>query len=143
MSNSIWAVLFVMLGLIGIALLNNFTNITVINQQNYTVLEEVTEAAMYDSIDLAYYRYSGGDVVIIEEKFVENFIRRFAEAASLNKSYRIQIYQIRAFSYLDDIYQSQPLVSIRVSTDSDLIFSEDGFEISNNIDAILETDIDD
>lgn len=144
MSNSIWALLFVILGLIGIVLANNFTSITTINEQNYHLVEEVTEAAMYDSIDLAYYRYYQTDedkanyhdnvdnVRIIEEKFVENFIRRYAESANFNKTYKIEIY---------DIQEYPPKVSLLVGSNSELVFSDDGFDIENNIDAILEVGI--
>ena len=93
---------------------------------------------MFDAVDLAEYR-KNGEVVIDEEKFVENFIRRFAESAELSNTYVIEIY---------DINTRPPKVSLRVSSKSgDLNLSGDpyadekimDFDIVNNIDAILET----
>ena len=43
-------------GLCGIVIIILFQRITTNNEQDYYLLREVTEAAMLDSIDLAYYR---------------------------------------------------------------------------------------
>lgn len=95
------------------------------------LLKETTEAAMYDAFDLAAYR-SEGVIRIDREKFVENFVRRFADNASLARTYVIEIY---------DVNEQPPKVSLRVSS------AEKGniageimeFDIQNQIDAILET----
>ena len=44
------------MGIIGIVLISLFGNITTTNQQDYTLLKNATEAAMYDAIDYASYR---------------------------------------------------------------------------------------
>ena len=77
------------------------------------------------------YRKSG-EVVIDEEKFVENFIRRFAESADLSQRYEIEIY---------DINTNPPKVSLKVSSTQDTTATGEvvEFNIVNNIDAILET----
>ena len=115
-----------------------FANTTRTDQHNYNLLKETVEAAMFDAVDLAEYR-DNGSVVIDEEKFVENFIRRFAENAELSNTYVIEIF---------DISTKPPKVSLRVSSKSgDLNLSADpyaeekimNFDIVNNIDAILET----
>ena len=51
-----WAVFIFIMGIIGIVLINIFGNITTTNQQDYTLIKNTTEAAMYDAIDLASYR---------------------------------------------------------------------------------------
>ena len=95
------------------------------------LLKETVEAAMLDAVDLAAYR-KDGTVEIEEEKFVENFIRRFAESAELSQRYVIEIY---------DINTKPPKVSLKVSSTQSTTSTGElvEFDIVNNIDAILET----
>ena len=109
-------------------LLQNFTTT---NQQDYYLAKEVTYAAMYDAIDYGYYK-KYGELKIIKEKFVENFIRRFAESATLNKNYTINFYSI---------YESPPAVSIEIKTKTGefLVGYENiNADITNRLTAILE-----
>ena len=46
MKVSFWGILFVILGILGIVMINFFGNLTVSNEQNYYLLKEITEAAM-------------------------------------------------------------------------------------------------
>lgn len=93
---------------------------------------------MFDAVDITVYRLEG-KIQIDEHKFVENFIRRFAENADLSNNYIIEIY---------DINTEPPKVSLKVSSkrsDTSLgnsPYSEGEiveFDVVNNIDAILET----
>ena len=131
MKESFWGVAVVGIGIVSIFLIYFFLNITTTDEHNYHLLKETTEAAMYDALDLAAYRNSGV-IRIDREKFVENFLRRFAESASLSKTYRIDIL---------DVNEEPPKVSVRVSsTESTAATGEVlEFEISNTLDAILET----
>ena len=84
----------IMLGLFGIIIIMLFNDITVSNEQDYYTLKYATEAAMTESVDVAYYRLTG-DIKIIQEKFVENFTRRFTETSTFGQgNYRIEFYQI-------------------------------------------------
>ena len=56
MTESLWMYFFMVLGIFGIVLINLFGNIIVSNEQNYYLLKEVTEAAMYDAIDMNVYK---------------------------------------------------------------------------------------
>ena len=56
MKSAMWMVFIFVLGVIGIVLINVFGNITTTNQQDYTLIKNTVEAAMYDSIDVASYR---------------------------------------------------------------------------------------
>ena len=124
MKESLWMYFFMVMGILGIVLINIFGNILISNEQNYYLLKEVTQAAMYDAVDLKAYRegtgwdgiysscegitglckadpesmhclaYQPGTVRIIKEKFVESFIRRFSDNADLNRNYRIVIHDI-------------------------------------------------
>lgn len=136
MKESIWGYGIIILGLLAIGVIWFFSNVTRTDQHNYNLLKETVEAAMEDSIDLAAYR-KNGTVKIIEEKFVENFIRRFAENADLSNTYQIEIF---------DVNETPPKVSLRVSSIKSQNFLMPNkenqtfeFDVVNNIDAILET----
>lgn len=122
-------------GLVGIVIVLLFQNITVNNEQDYYLLKEVAEAAMLDSIDLAYYRDTG-EVKMIQEKFVENFTRRYAETVNVHSTtgYTIEFY---------DIMEEPPKVSILIKTGigTYTVYGDaDDYNIANQLDAILEAD---
>ena len=67
------------------------------------------------------------------EKFVENFLRRFAETVSLN-TYQIDFGQI---------YEAPPKISVQVTTKSNtyqISSGSESFDIVNRVDAMLELD---
>lgn len=128
MKDSIWAYFIIMFGIIAIVFVFFIQRTTNTDQHNYTILRETSEAAMYDAIDIATYNTSG-KVRIDQEKFVENFLRRFAENASLARSYQIGIY---------DINEDPPKVSIKVSSKESSTQTVE-FNLVNKVDAILET----
>lgn len=120
-------------GLIGLSILLLFQSLTTKNEEEYYNLKEVCEAAMIDAIDIAYYRDTG-EIKMIEQKFVENFIRRFANTTSYNTSgYKISFY---------DIIEIPPKVSVVIETGTGTYTvggSAEDFKIVNQLDAILET----
>lgn len=130
MKESFWGYFIIIAGVTTLAVLMLFQDVTNTNEQNYYLVKEIAEAAMIDAVDVAYYRQNG-IVSINKEKFTENFIRRFAESASLNKTYDIRIY---------DIVEQPPKVSLSVGSKSNVFsFTGEQFNITNKIDAILET----
>ncbi len=131
MKESIWGYAIISLGILAIGIIWFFANVTNTDQHNYNLLKETVEASMLDAVDLAAYR-KDGTVRIEEEKFVENFLRRFAESAELSNTYVIEIY---------DINEVPPKVSLRVSSSKSTTATGEivDFDIINNIDAILET----
>jgi len=131
MKESFWGVFVIMLGVVSIAFIYFFQTYTNTDEQNYILLKEITEAAMYDAVDLASYR-STGTVRIDREKFVENFLRRFAESVTLGNTYVIEIY---------DVNELPPKVSLKVSTKLQTNVTSEimEFDIVNRLDAILET----
>jgi hypothetical protein len=132
MKESFWGVFIVTLGIIGISVLNVLQNVTTTNENNYYLLREVAEASMFDAVDLGHYRRTG-ELKIIREKFVENFMRRFSESYGRINTYTVGIY---------DIIEMPPKVSIIVEVGEKLqIYNYNAvdFDISNRIDAILET----
>ena len=129
MKESIWGWAIVVIGIVAIFVVYFFQNVTNTDEHNYNLLKDVTEAAMIDSVDLA--SYSRGVLLIDREKFVENFVRRFAEAATLSRTYVIKIY---------DISETPPKVSLEVSSKESTSATGEilEFDISNRLDAILE-----
>ena len=124
-----------MLGVSAIAFIFFFQTVTNTDEQNYILLKEITEAAMYDAVDLASYRRTG-TVRIDREKFVENFIRRFADSVTLGNTYIVDIY---------DVNETPPKVSLKISSKvkgvADALIKDEmvEFDITNRLDAILET----
>ena len=136
MKEAFWGYLIIIVGMTAIGFIFLFQTLTNTDEQLMTLLDETTKAAMYDAIDLSYYRENLG-VRIDREKFVENFLRRFSENASLAKTYNIKIY---------DVNEEPPKVSLKVTTTEMGKLNSGGKEeelieytISNTLDAILET----
>jgi len=128
----------IIIGLFGIIIILMFNEITVSNEQDYYTLKEATEAAMIEAVDIAYYILTG-EIKISQEKFVENFTRRFTETSTFGQgNYDIIFNQIN---------ETPPKVSLQIidSTNSYNIyntFSVDldatQIDIANKISAILD-----
>ena len=131
MKEAFWGVLIIVLGLFGIVVINIFQNVTVDNDRVYYLIKESTEASAFDALDLTYYRLSG-NLRIVEDKFVENLTRRFAENVTIG-NYTIVV---------EDINEMPPKVSLRVKSGITSLMpgtSGNEFNIVNRVDGILET----
>ena len=131
MKESLWGYWLVALGIMIIMVMILLQNYTTTNEQDYYLAKEITYAAMYDSIDYGYYK-KYGELKIVKEKFVENFIRRFAESATLNKTYTVNFYSI---------YETPPAVSIEIKTNTGEYMignNREDLGITNRLTAILE-----
>ena len=139
MKYTFWGFALIMAGIFGIVFIMMFQSITVDNESEYYVLKEAMEAAMLESVDIACYRSSeqegcGGVVKISEQKFVENFTRRFVASIGGDVTqYEIEFY---------DIIESPPKASVVIKgkTKNYNILAEDGsasFDIVNYLDGIL------
>lgn len=130
MRESYWGYWIILLGIFVIVIMMLVSNVTTTNTQDYYLVKEVTEASMVDAVDYAYYRITG-ELKINSEKFVESFLRRFADNVELN-TYQIDFY---------GIYEAPPKVSVKVTTKS-ATYTVAGdattFDITNKVDAILE-----
>ena len=119
-------------GLVGIIIILLFQQITTNNEQDYYLLREVMEASMLESIDLAYYRDTG-EVKMVQEKFVENFTRRFAESVNYTSTgYTIRFY---------DIMEYPPKASVIIDTGigTYTVYGDAyQYDIANQLDGILE-----
>lgn len=120
------------LGLIGLAIIILFQNITTNNENDYYLLKEVTEASMIDAINMDYYRETG-ELKITKEKFVESFTRRFAESTVFASSN----YTINYF----DIMEEPPKVTVSINTgigEYTIYQDTSDYHVANTLSAILE-----
>lgn len=133
MKESFWGIFVIFLGVTGLIFIVLFQNLTNTDQHNYNLLNEVTEAAMIDAVDYSAFK-KDGTLKIVREKFVENFIRRYAQSASKSREYDITFY---------DINELPPKVSIGVKSGvvGALANQQMTFDLSHKIDAILESPI--
>ncbi len=132
MKESMWGYYLILLGIMVSTVMILMSNMVTSNQQDYYLLKEVTNASMHDSIDWSYYK-KYGEVRINTEKFVEVFIRRFAETVSKTNTYKLDFYSI---------YENPPSVSIRVTTntgDFNIAGDATNIDVVNSYDAILES----
>ena len=132
MSESFWGTFIIGAGVLIIGLIFFMQQVTNTTEQNYTLIKETTQAAMNDALDYATYAEDGKTIRINREVFVESFIRRFSQNASLSNTYVIEFY---------DINEYPPKVSLKVKTKEGKVVAnqEVEFDITNQIDAILET----
>lgn len=132
MKESYWGYWLVVLGVFIIVVLLLVQSLTSSNSQDYYLVKDITEAAMVDAIDYAYY-LQYGEVKINKETFAKSFLSRFAEEASINTVYTVTI---------TEIYEAPPKVSVKVASKSSsfgIETSDETFDIINKVDAILES----
>lgn len=132
MKESMWGYYLILLGIMVSTVMILMSNMVTTNQQDYYLLKEVTNGSMHDSIDWSYYK-KYGEVRINTEKFVEVFIRRFAETVSKTNTYKLDFYSV---------YENPPSVSIRVTTntgDFNIAGDATNIDVVNSYDAILES----
>ena len=120
----------IILGVLTLACVNLIQNYQSGNELDYYLLKETTEAAMIDGVDWGYYRTSGGIIRVDREKFLESFIRRFADSVSASSTYRIKII---------DFNETPPKASIQVGTTTVASFVGEDLDIVTMSDGILET----
>lgn len=119
----------ILLAVITFGVVNIVQNYQTGNELDYYLLRETAEAAMTDAVDVGYYRLSGL-LRIDKEKFVESFIRRFAQNVSNSRTYDIGFY---------DINETPPKVSILVKSDTAASINGESVELTNRINVILES----
>ncbi len=131
MKEAYWGYWLVVLGIFVVVIMLLIQNVTSNNSEDYHTVKQISEAAMIDAVDYAYYR-EYGEVKINKEKFVESFLRRFAEAANLTTEYTVTF---------TGVYEAPPKVSVEITSNTNTyVISSDSesFDIANRIDAILE-----
>lgn len=129
MNKGILTVGIIMLSLMALLLINVINNASTGSELDYYLVKETAEAAMIDAVDVKYYR-DNGQLRMDKEKFVESFLRRFADTVDNTRNYKIGFY---------DLNETPPKVSIKVDSSTVLSFEGADIDLSTSIDAILET----
>lgn len=112
-------------------LINIISNYSTGSELDYYLLKETTEAAMYDAVDTVYYQ-ENGLLRMDSEKFVESFLRRFADSIEINsRQYTIGFYELN---------ETPPKVSVKVKSNTTLKYNNENIDFETSIDAILEND---
>ena len=142
MKYAYWGFGMVMAGLIGIVFLVMFQSITINNETEYYVLKEAMEASMLEAVDLTCYRYKNKDntcgevVKISEQKFVENFTRRFVE----NMSGDVTKYTLEFYDIIETPPKASVLVTGTTQNYTIITDSNKGYDLKNTLSGILEYD---
>lgn len=129
MNKGILTVGIIMLAIIALLLINVITSYSTGNELDYYLVKETTEAAMEDATDDKYLRLYGV-ARMDKEKFVESFLRRFADTVDVNRNYQVAFY---------DINEVPPKVSVKVDSSTVLSFDSASVEMTTTMDAILES----
>lgn len=130
MNKGMLTVGIILLAVISLLLINVISNYSTGGELDYYLVKDTTEAAIEDAIDLQYYRQNGL-IRMDKEKFVEGFIRRFADSVDNTRSYDVAFY---------DLNEVPPKVSVKVDSLTVLSFSGEAANISTSLDAIVESD---
>ena len=131
MKESFWGYWLVILGIFVVVIMLLIQNITSNSTQDYYSIKEISEAAMVDAVDLGYYR-DYGELKINKEKYIESFLRRFAEIAGSTSNYDI---------VFTAIYETPPKASVEItSSTASYVSASDSTQVdlTTRVDAILE-----
>lgn len=130
MKDTYWGYWLIILGIFIVVVMMIVNSITTTKSQDYYLVKEIAQASMIDAVDYAYYR-EWKELRINREKFVESFIRRFADSVSLSNTYTIEFY---------DIYEAPPKVSVKVSSSTNsfnVMGDTSSFNVVERVDAVL------
>ena len=94
MKQAFWAYAVVAFGVVIVIIMLFIQRMTITTEENYYLEKEILESSMIDAVDYGTYRTTG-KIVMSEQKFVEVFIRRFAESVTNNKTYQLNFYDIK------------------------------------------------
>ncbi len=106
MKQAFWAYAVVAFGVVIVIIMLFIQRMTITTEENYYLEKEILESSMIDAVDYGTYRTTG-KIVMSEQKFVEVFIRRFAESVTNNKTYQLNFY---------DIKEEPPKATVRIRT---------------------------
>lgn len=131
MKESYWGYWLIVLGIFVVVVMLLIQNVTSNNTADEYTVKQIAEASMVDAVDYAYYR-DYGELKINKEKFIESFLRRFAEVASLTTEYNVTF---------AGIYEAPPKVSVEINSKTSKFLigtSSEDFDMSSRVDSILE-----
>lgn len=129
MNKGILTVGIIMLAVMALVLINLITSASTGSELDYYLVKETAEAAMEDAIDIKYYR-ENGTIRMDTEKFVENFLVRFADHVDNTRNYTVGFY---------DLNEVPPKVSVQVESSTTLSFDSSNIIMTTRYDGIVES----
>ena len=132
MKESFWAYFVIAFGVVIVIVMLLIQRISTTTEEDFYLTREVLQSSMIDAVDFGTYRTTG-KIVMSEQKFVEVFLRRFAESVKNSKTYQISFY---------DIYEEPPKATVRIRTAAGATeVSSETFDVNLDTQAsgILET----
>ena len=132
MKHAFWGYAIVAFGVVIVIVLLFIQRMTTTTEENYYLEREILESSMIDAVDYGTYRTTG-KIVMSREKFVEVFIRRFAESVTNNKTYQLNFY---------DIHEMPPKATVRIRTSAGVTeVGSESFDVNldTTLNGILET----
>ncbi len=133
MSRAMNLVGIILLGIIVLVIVNLMSDVRTTSELDYYLLQELTEASMYDAVDYSYYRDTGL-LKIDRDMFLENFARRFSASVTNNRNYDFRII---------DFNETPPKVSIEVTTNTVASVNGEVAVLKTQVSGILEYIYDD
>ncbi len=129
MNKGMLTVGIILLSLIALLLINVISNYSSGSELDYYLVKETVEASMEDAVDISYYR-DYGTLRMDKEKFVESFLRRFADSIDNTRNYKIGFY---------DLNEVPPKVSVKVDSSTVLSFDSSKLLLTTTYDGIVES----
>lgn len=130
LQGSYWGYWLIVMGVAIVGLMISVQGITTNTTQDYYSIKEITDAAMLEAVDYAYYR-DYNEIKMNKEKFMEVFIRMAAEVMGSADTWEVNFYQI---------YEAPPKVSVEIRSNSgtDFIPNVGEYDTTTRIDAIIQ-----
>ena len=131
MKEAYWGYWLVLLGVFVVIIMLLIQNVTSNNTEDTYTVNQISEAAMIDAVDYAYYR-DYNEIKINSEKFIESFMRRFADNAQLTTEYKL---------VFAGIYETPPKVGVEITSKTEtyvIAYDSTKFDMASRVEAILE-----
>lgn len=129
MNKAMLSVGIIFLAVLALLLINVLNNYATGGELDYYLVKETTEAAMQDSLDTNF-QAMNGVIRMDKEKFVESFIRRFANNINDTREYKITFYALN---------EVPPKVTIKVDSLTTLSFDGQAAEITTSISELVQS----
>lgn len=124
----------ILMAIIGVLAINLITSQQTGQELDYYLLKDTTEAAMKDAIVSFDFDGRTGLNRMDKERFVESFIRRFADSVDATREYDIKFY---------DLNEAPPKVSVIITSKSNYLNQSKATDIKTSVDMIIESTYED
>lgn len=124
----------ILMAIIGVLAINLITSQQTGQELDYYLLKDTTEAAMKDAIVSFDFDGRTGLNRMDKERFVESFIRRFADSVDATREYDIKFY---------DLNETPPKVSVIITSKSNYLNQSKATDIKTSVDMIIESTYED